>query len=63
VLDTIRGTRRARGASAVEYALLVALIAALIVAVVFLIGRRVFDDPCDTDAREAKATEACAPKR
>jgi pilus assembly protein Flp/PilA len=40
-----------RGASAVEYGLLIAGIAALIVAVVFLFGgvlRQVFTDTCDT---------------
>ena len=42
--------RRDEGASAVEYGLLVAAIAAIIVAVVFLLGGKVqsaFDSTCD----------------
>ena len=53
------------GASAVEYGLLVAGIAALIVAVVFLFGgmiEGVFSDTCSTiQAEGAAGTGTCAP--
>jgi pilus assembly protein Flp/PilA len=48
------------GASAVEYGLLVAGIAALIVAIVFVFGgviRDTFDDTCDTISGGGTATE------
>ena len=48
-----------RGASAVEYGLLVAGIAAVIVAVVFLLGGQVqnaFDKTCDTIASGSGST-------
>ena len=51
-----------RGASAVEYGLLIAGIAALIVAVVFLLGgqiRDTFTDTCDTIAGKGSGTAAC----
>lgn len=52
------------GASAVEYGLLVAAIAALIVLIVFALGgvvKEVFDNTCDTIASEASTTTAdCA---
>ena len=51
MLTRIRTTlRRDEGASAVEYGLLVAAIAAVIVAVVFVLGTRIqgaFQDTCD----------------
>lgn len=43
-------TKRDRGASAVEYGLMVAAIAAIIVAIVFALGKFVqdgFDDTCE----------------
>lgn len=53
-----------RGASAVEYGLLVAGIAALVVVAVFAIGpvvRGAFDDTCDTIAGDGVSAEAnCA---
>jgi len=48
--------RDERGASAVEYGLLIAGIAALIVAIVFVFGGAVnalFDDTCDSIAQSA----------
>ena len=54
-----------RGASAVEYGLLVAGIAALVVAVVFLLGgvvKGAFNDTCATiQAKEASTAECAAP--
>ncbi|WP_134767505.1 Flp family type IVb pilin [Nocardioides sp. 1609] len=50
LLDSHRARMDERGASAVEYGLLVAGIAAIIVAVVFLLGDQItsaFDDTCD----------------
>ena len=53
-----------RGASAVEYGLLVAAIAALIVIIVFVLGGVVkdsFDDTCDTIKGKGTKTETnCA---
>ena len=49
-------SRRDEGASAVEYGLLVAAIAALIVVIVFALGKiiqEVFQDTCNTIASEA----------
>ncbi len=49
-----------RGASAVEYGLLVAAIAALIVVIVFALGgivRDSFDKTCDTIAGTAQVTD------
>jgi pilus assembly protein Flp/PilA len=51
------------GASAVEYGLLIAAIAALIVIVVFVLGgviKNVFDKTCDTIASGANAGPDCA---
>jgi len=52
------------GASAVEYGLLVAAIAALIVIIVFALGtvvKNTFDDTCDTIAGKGTLTETnCA---
>ena len=52
------------GASAVEYGLLIAAIAALIVIVVFVLGgiiKNVFNNTCDTIASNASAgTTDCA---
>lgn len=51
-----------RGASAVEYGLLVAAIAALIVIVVFALGnviQEVFQNTCDTISSEASTTAGC----
>jgi pilus assembly protein Flp/PilA len=49
-LRTVAQTKRDEGASAVEYGLLVAAIAALIVVIVFSLGQvvqNVFKDTCD----------------
>lgn len=53
-----------QGASAVEYGLLVAAIAALIVVIVFFLGNvvaEVFQDTCDTISTEADTEAQCAP--
>jgi pilus assembly protein Flp/PilA len=53
-----------RGASAVEYGLIVAAIAALVVIVVFALGgavRDMFTESCTTIANEASPTSSCAP--
>jgi pilus assembly protein Flp/PilA len=65
-LRELRAERRdERGASAVEYGLLVAGIAALVAVIVFALGGTVqgaFDDACDSIAGDGVATEAnCAP--
>ena len=65
-ISAFKATRRnEEGASAVEYGLLVAGIAALIVAVVFLFGgmiEGVFTDTCSTiQADGAAGTGTCAP--
>jgi pilus assembly protein Flp/PilA len=55
-----RRSRDEEGASAVEYGLLVAAIAALIVLIVFALGNVVkdtFDVTCDTIAGEAQVTD------
>jgi pilus assembly protein Flp/PilA len=65
VLQYMRSIMRARredGASAVEYGLLVAAIAALIVVIVFALGniiKSVFKDTCDTIKTEAQASGDC----
>ena len=63
MLQYIRNVVRARkdedGASAVEYGLLVAAIAALIVVIVFALGgliRDVFKDTCDTIKTKSSAS-------
>ncbi len=51
-----------RGASAVEYGLLIAGIAALIIAVVFLLGGQIkdaFSDTCESVAGRGSGTAAC----
>jgi len=64
VLQYMRSIMRARkedGASAVEYGLLVAAIAALIVVVVFVLGhiiQSVFKDTCETIASNSNATSS-----
>ncbi len=50
------------GASAVEYGLLVAAIAALIVVIVFALGKiinQVFQDTCDSIQSQASINESC----
>ena len=64
-INTLLARRDEEGASAVEYGLLVAGIAALIVAIVFLFGGMisgVFTDTCTTvtDERRDGSTADCA---
>jgi pilus assembly protein Flp/PilA len=62
-LQTIASRRDEDGASAVEYGLLVAGIAALIVAVVFLFGgliKNVFSNTCDKIKTSASITATCS---
>jgi len=59
-----RRTGEDTGASAVEYGLLLAAIAAVIVIVVFALGgavRDMFTESCTTIANEASPTSSCAP--
>jgi pilus assembly protein Flp/PilA len=59
----MRVARREDGASAVEYGLLVAGIAALIVAIVFALGGTItglFSDSCGTIAAEIES-KSCGP--
>jgi pilus assembly protein Flp/PilA len=52
------------GASAVEYGLIVAAIAAVTVIILFALGgavRDLFTESCTTIANEASPTSACAP--
>ena len=61
-IRTVIHTDQEDGASAVEYGLLVAAIAALIVIIVFALGgliKNVFNDTCDTIARKASQS-SCA---
>ena len=63
MLQKIRNmvTKNEEGASAVEYGLLVAAIAALIVIIVFALGnvvKNTFDDTCDTIAGDGVNAEA-----
>lgn len=63
MLATIRRAAASRddGASAVEYGLLVAAIAALIVIIVFALGgviRNLFDSTCDTIASQTAPTQS-----
>lgn len=66
MLQYIRQVMRARkeeGASAVEYGLLVAAIAALIVVIVFALGnliQDVFGETCDTISSESSVSSDCA---
>jgi pilus assembly protein Flp/PilA len=62
IFRNILARRDEDGASAVEYGLLVAGIAALIVAIVFLFGgviRDVFQGTCDTIATSANTGSTC----
>ena len=62
-IRTIQARRHEDGASAVEYGLLVAGIAALIVAVVFLFGgliQNVFSNTCDKIKNSASITTSCS---
>ena len=59
----IDSTRNDEGASAVEYGLLVAAIAAVIVIIVFALGgviQEVFQNTCDEVSSGASTTETCA---
>jgi pilus assembly protein Flp/PilA len=63
MLALVRRAMRSRedGASAVEYGLLVAAIAALIVIIVFALGgviRNMFDSTCDTIASETAPSQS-----
>jgi pilus assembly protein Flp/PilA len=61
-LRNVLARRTEDGASAVEYGLLVAGIAALIVAVVFLFGgmiKNVFSNTCTTINNSASASASC----
>ena len=62
--NVLASRRNEEGASAVEYGLLVAAIAALIVVVVFVLGgiiQKAFDDTCDEIAEHQRsaATKDC----
>ena len=66
MLNHIRNLRRNEdGASAVEYGLLVAAIAALIVLIVFFLGgivKETFQDTCDEiSAKAQNMSSKCAP--
>ena len=57
-----RRSREEDGASSVEYGLLVAAIAAVIVIIVFALGgvvRNLFANTCDTIASNASVTSSC----
>ena len=61
-IRTIQAQKRDEGASAVEYALLVAAIAALIVIVVFAFGgliNNIFTDTCQAIDGSTAATSDC----
>lgn len=61
-MRSILKARREDGASAVEYGLLVAAIAALIVVIVFALGKiiqTVFKDTCDTIVNEGNTSGTC----
>jgi pilus assembly protein Flp/PilA len=61
-IRTIQAAKSEEGASAVEYALLVAAIAALIVIVVFAFGgliNNIFKDTCDSIGGQSGTTETC----
>ena len=63
-IQRIQQRRTDDGASAVEYGLLVAAIAALIVLIVFALGgvvKEVFQDTCDTIADSAQNLTADCP--
>jgi pilus assembly protein Flp/PilA len=59
-MRTIASTRKDEGASAVEYGLLVAAIAALIVIIVFALGgviKKTFKDTCDVVANKGTTAD------
>ena len=61
-IRTMQAAKSDEGASAVEYALLVAAIAALIVIVVFAFGglvQSIFQDTCDSIATEGDTSADC----
>ena len=61
-LQRITNRKDEKGASAVEYGLLVAAIAALIVIIVFALGgvvKEVFNKTCTTIKTQATTTAAC----
>jgi pilus assembly protein Flp/PilA len=61
ILQRLVNRKDEKGASAVEYGLLVAAIAALIVVIVFALGgvvKDVFQGTCDTISEEAEAGDA-----
>ena len=63
-MTTRRILRDERGASAVEYGLIVGAIAAVVVIVVFALGgavRDMFTESCTSIANEASPTSSCAP--
>ena len=63
LIQSIASRREEDGASAVEYGLLVAGIAALIVAVVFLFGgliSNIFSSTCNKIATSATITATCS---
>ena len=65
MLATIRKSIKARdeeGASAVEYGLLVAAIAAVIIIIIFALGgvvKNVFQKTCDSISAKASTTAGC----
>jgi pilus assembly protein Flp/PilA len=62
-IRTMQAQKTDEGASAVEYALLVAAIAALIVIVVFAFGgliNNIFDDTCNAIGDNTTSAEDCA---
>lgn len=61
-IRTMQAAKSEEGASAVEYALLVAAIAALIVIVVFAFGgliNNIFKDTCDSIGSNSSSAENC----
>lgn len=61
-MRSIMRAKREDGASAVEYGLLVAAIAALIVVIVFALGQiiqRVFSDTCEEIVSEGNTSGEC----
>lgn len=61
LIATIRRRRTEHGASAVEYGLLVAAIAAIIVLIVFALGgvvKETFNKTCDTIASKTAPTQS-----
>ena len=63
LLERLVARKDEKGASAVEYGLLVAAIAALIVIIVFALGgvvKDVFKETCDTIQSKATTTTTCS---